>query len=339
MKVYLDCEKKFYKANLHCHTTLSDGSATPEQIKSEYMSRGYSVVAFTDHEHIVDNSYLTDDSFLAITGAELGVSSLGRGWKNAHDKQYAPTVHLCIYSFDPHNVITPYSSREKDNFGPEEVRDASTYDNQREKRIYSAEGINDLIRHVHENGFLISLNHTSWSLITAKDYLDYEGLDFVELYNTGCIKMGHPKDEITYNDFIKSGKRVFCTATDDNHNRRGFTDPRSDSFGGWVMINADSLDYSEIMNSLKSGNFYASEGPEIYSMTREGDTVTIKTSPVKRMFKLSDGRAASGKIAAEGEYITEASFKIDESMGLFRIRIEDEHGCSAYTQAYEVEID
>lgn len=39
----------YYKANLHCHTTLSDGKLTPEEIKEAYKSRGYQVVAFTDH--------------------------------------------------------------------------------------------------------------------------------------------------------------------------------------------------------------------------------------------------------------------------------------------------
>ena len=29
-------EGKFYKANLHCHTVISDGKLTKEQIKEEY---------------------------------------------------------------------------------------------------------------------------------------------------------------------------------------------------------------------------------------------------------------------------------------------------------------
>ena len=40
----------FYKANLHCHTTVSDGSITPEEIKNIYKGKGYSVVAYTDHD-------------------------------------------------------------------------------------------------------------------------------------------------------------------------------------------------------------------------------------------------------------------------------------------------
>ena len=42
-------EAGYYKANLYCHTTLSDGEFTPEQIKAAYQEQGYSIVAFTDH--------------------------------------------------------------------------------------------------------------------------------------------------------------------------------------------------------------------------------------------------------------------------------------------------
>ena len=36
-------EGKFYKANLHCHTVISDGKLTKEQIREEYRKRGYSI--------------------------------------------------------------------------------------------------------------------------------------------------------------------------------------------------------------------------------------------------------------------------------------------------------
>lgn len=40
---------RFYKANLHCHTTLSDGKMTAEEVKEYYLKNGYNIVAFTDH--------------------------------------------------------------------------------------------------------------------------------------------------------------------------------------------------------------------------------------------------------------------------------------------------
>ncbi len=63
MKKYLLPEKgKFYKANLHSHSTVSDGAWTPEQMKKEYMARGYSIIAYTDHNVMVDHSYLADEN-------------------------------------------------------------------------------------------------------------------------------------------------------------------------------------------------------------------------------------------------------------------------------------
>jgi len=44
MKKYLLPESgNFYKANLHCHSTFSDGKHTPEEIKKAYMDKGYSI--------------------------------------------------------------------------------------------------------------------------------------------------------------------------------------------------------------------------------------------------------------------------------------------------------
>ena len=49
MKQYLLSETgTFYRANLHCHTTCSDGKTTPEETKEAYKNEGYSIIAFTD---------------------------------------------------------------------------------------------------------------------------------------------------------------------------------------------------------------------------------------------------------------------------------------------------
>jgi len=61
MKHYLLPDQgQFYKANMHTHTTISDGKFTPEEIKQLYMEKGYSIVAYTDHEVMMSNNDLTD---------------------------------------------------------------------------------------------------------------------------------------------------------------------------------------------------------------------------------------------------------------------------------------
>ena len=58
----------FYKANLHTHSIYSDGTRTVEEIKRDYMAHGYSVVAFTDHDIMLDHSDLNEpEKFLALT--------------------------------------------------------------------------------------------------------------------------------------------------------------------------------------------------------------------------------------------------------------------------------
>jgi hypothetical protein len=35
-KILLDSSKNFYKGNMHCHSTLSDGDMTPSELKEAY---------------------------------------------------------------------------------------------------------------------------------------------------------------------------------------------------------------------------------------------------------------------------------------------------------------
>ena len=61
----------YYKSNLHCHSTISDGGWTVEQIKEEYAKRGYSIVAYTDHDIMYDQTHLCDENFVALKGYEM----------------------------------------------------------------------------------------------------------------------------------------------------------------------------------------------------------------------------------------------------------------------------
>ena len=48
-------EGKFYKANLHSHSVISDGRLTPEEMRDFYREHGYSVLAitrFSDHQRL-----------------------------------------------------------------------------------------------------------------------------------------------------------------------------------------------------------------------------------------------------------------------------------------------
>ncbi len=62
--------KRYFRGNLHTHTTRSDGGKTPEEAAAWYREHGYDFVAITDHGQRLDRQF--DGSILVIPGMELG---------------------------------------------------------------------------------------------------------------------------------------------------------------------------------------------------------------------------------------------------------------------------
>ena len=164
MRKYLLPETgNFYKANLHCHTTVSDGKLTPEEVKAEYMAKGYSVVAYTDHKLLVPHPELCDEGFVALNGYEYDALDDMRDRPINHVK----TCHVCL-------VATSPDITEKPN----------------EERVYSPELISRLMRDGRAAGFFVTYNHPAWSLEDLRDYSQYHGMHAMEMYNYSSYVSG-----------------------------------------------------------------------------------------------------------------------------------------------------
>ena len=55
---------KWYKANLHTHTTTSDGLQSPAEVAEAYRKAGYHVLVLSDHYKTNDVSGLSRKGFL-----------------------------------------------------------------------------------------------------------------------------------------------------------------------------------------------------------------------------------------------------------------------------------
>lgn len=336
----------FFKANLHCHSKLSDGGMTPQQIKEVYQAHGYSIVAFTDHELLHDNSALTDDRFLAITGYEIAASGPGAGTGVFNEEK---CVHLNLLSSDPHLVkhvcFHPDWCRWCDHDG--QAAQAEHF-GEILPHANTAEWVNRVIAEGREHGFLCAYNHPSWSCQNYEDFKDYEGLWGVELYNAGCDQAGNLDSAAVYDQILRQGKFPFPLATDDNHGGVSRVDlPSSDTCRGWVMVRAPRLDYPSVFAALARGDFYASTGPSFESLYCEDGILHVACSPVRRIFVNTAGRLtlrAYPKV--EGETITGAEIRFasrDESgvlttsaKGYLRVTIEDPAGHQAWSKALPI---
>ncbi len=314
MKKYLipSCGK-FYKANLHMHSTVSDGRMSPEEIKKAYKEKGYSIVAYTDHDWLVTHHELTDDSFLAITGVEIAFNdfthNIGRAMK---------TYHVNLLAKTPDISVCP----------PAEY-------------AYSQQAVNKFIERANKAGFLTSYNHPIYSMQNFSEYGELKGLWGVEVYNHIGAMDGLDENENAFSDLLRQNQKVVPLATDDSH----FSHT---CFGGWVMVKSEKLDYLSIMQALERGDMYSTTGPEIKELYFENGKVYVKTSPVKSIALVQERRHGKRHYANDGEFMTETVFDISEYLSenstpnlpcvpYIRLIITDEKGNKAYTRAYFME--
>jgi len=322
MKKYLiDPNKKWCKANLHCHTVLSDGCLTPEEIKERYMAHGYSVVAYSDHEILHDNSHLCDENFVALTAVEYSINDPAPFWRDEK------TIHINLFSRDPHNTYHPACSVR--NAGRYYERFKEEFRSDGYDRVYTTESINETIRRAKEAGFLVQLNHPNWSLNTREDYMAMEGLWSLEILNY-CTELetGAEYCPGIYEDMLNHGKRLFCSMGDDNHNG-GKGD--FGSYGGVTYIGVDRLNYEEVFSAMEKGNIYCSSGPRIHALYVEDDRVVVECDPATNVVFTSKNRRFWNRA---GEGLTKAEFSLKDSLEYFRITIFDDKGGRAHTRAY-----
>ena len=69
MKLFKD-NQPFYRANLHAHTTRSDGRLSPEECLRLYRGLGYDIVALTDHKKVTVPEDVPE-GMLHLPGVEL----------------------------------------------------------------------------------------------------------------------------------------------------------------------------------------------------------------------------------------------------------------------------
>ena len=330
MRYYLLPEEgKFYKANLHAHSTVSDGKNTPAQLKELYKSNGYSILAMTDHDVLVEHSELDDEDFLTLTSYEYAIVEK-KSWLEAK------TIEFNMFARDQHNTVqvcfSPNSLKENQKWRIPEIKHVG----EQIRKSFDIEFMQRVVDEANANGFLVSLNHPTCSFITPEFFGQLDGLFAMEIYNHDSYMCGYNEyNQSMYEDMLRRGKKISCIAADDCHGNLPDGHTHCGRYGGFVMIKADELKYDKIINALEKGDFYASTGPTIEELYVEDDTVHIKCSPAKEIAMLTCHRTFSGRrIAKEGEYFTEATFRFPKGQPHFRFDVIDERGHHANTRAY-----
>lgn len=317
-------QTQYFKANLHTHSSVSDGGMTPEEVKQAYKAKGYQILSLTDHRIIVDHSALNDADFLMLTGMEVDITPKTL-------TEIRGPYHLNLIAKRPDNLWSPIAA-------PTDSPYAAQMQWENMDLHCTPESINKMIAKANEKGFLVTYNHPVWSGHGYPAYASLEGLWAIELRNSACCEEGFQENNFqVHKDMLCLGKRLFPIGADDMHAYW------PDSLGqSWIMVGAEALDYDAVIKALEKGDFYMSCGPEINTLTVENGILKITCSGVKRICIESERRFANLVKAKDGQLLYEAEFDLTEwrkntasdPNACVRLTIFAEDGTYAATRGY-----
>lgn len=321
--------QKQYKANLHCHSTLSDGKRTPQELKEMYKRNGYSILAITDHEVPKSHNDLSDSEFLMLTGYECYIREDEHGAYDVYQRE----IHLNLFAKDPENETMICYNPCYCNYLNKEQQEALVKAGSERQREYNPAYINEYVQIAKDNGYLVAFNHPYWSLEMEADILQYEGLFSLEICNYGSFLENRLEyNGALYDKLLRSGKRMFCHSADDNHNWHPEGHPMCDSFGGFTMIMPEEFTYAGVIAAIEQGQMYSSMGPLFHEVSIDGDRLHVECSEVAQICVYFGSKSPVTVIAEEGKSLTEADFTIDARAPYVRVTIWDKYGRAADTR-------
>jgi hypothetical protein len=295
-------EGRFFRGGLHCHSNRSDGLLEPEDVVAAYREAGYNFICLSDHFEaeygwqITDTRHLRDEGFTTIVGAEL--SSAPWEERNAY---WVTAAGL------PLDFEAPPADHHAEAI--ERARDVGAF------VVMLHPGLNNL------------------PLAAADELPALDAVHAVEIYNHNMAAGAFPDGAhgaYMLDGLLEKGYRVLVNAGDDAH----FGHP-ADRFGGWVEVHCERLDPEALLDSLKAGRYYSTQGPSLRELLVDGKRLHVETSDAYAITLTGGGdRWLSGtaRTSEGGEPIAEADFDLSPFRGSYcRVTVVDSCGRRAWS--------
>lgn len=293
---------RFWRGNIHTHSNQSDGMLPTEGVIEAYKNAGYDFLQLS--EHYIDHFNWPINDTRAFRSNNF--TTLIGVELHAPETSAGELWHIVAAG-----LPLDFKPPRPDETGAQ------------------------LARRAREAGAFISIAHPAWAQLTLEDGLSIDSAHSVEVYNHGCAIENDRGDGLYLLDqLLNEGKRLSANATDDAH----FKTP--DHFGGWVNVKAQSLDPEVILQALKDGHFYSSQGPELHNITLDKKEINIACSPVDTITVVCGNSRTCVKT---GKAITSATFDLErlnhgwmlkKPSPWFRVTVLDHAGKRAWSNPF-----
>lgn len=256
---------RFWRGNLHTHSNLSDGALPLDRTVEAYKDAGYDFVQMS--EHFIDRYR----------------------WPLADTRQFRSNSFTTLLGAELHAMATSVgelwhivAAGLPIDFEPPAPEETGP----------------QLAARAAAAGAFIGIAHPAWSQLSIEDGHALEAAHAVEVYNHGCfVEVDRGDGWYLLDQLLRQGKRLTAFATDDAHFKS------DDAFGGWVHVKAEALDPDALLAALKAGDYYSSQGPQIYELAIDGDELWIACSPVDAIAVVGHNSRSAGR---HGRSISEA---------------------------------
>ena len=294
--------KKPLKTSLHLHSTTSDGRYSPQKVVELYATAGYDVVELSDHSKTNAMSKLDAKGMVLLSGMEM------------HPKiKRGNTWHLLA-------VNVPEDFPVQDKKTDQEAVDAAI-----------------------AAGGLVFAAHPYWGGFNAADCLNLKGISGIEVFNTACQQEGKGCSETIWDEMLDgySKRRITnAIAVDDMHN--GFNNNWCDIFGGWIMVMSKKRTREGVVDALKNGRWYSTQGPQFTRLSRNGDIIEAEFTPCVKAWGIGvkfNSKFFGPDVVKGEKTITSLRWDLSKIRKAWksldwqyvRIKITDEQGRSAWS--------
>jgi DNA polymerase III alpha subunit len=189
----------------------------------------------------------------------------------------------------------------------------------------------EVVNAINEAGGIAVLAHPNWSLNKPQDLIDLKGITATEIYNavSDAGQSMRPYSDYYIDICANAGAYPKIFATDDAHAYNG-----NDNRLGFIMVHASELTDEALVEAIKNGDFYATEGPELY-VKREGNKLIIDTSPCEIIGTMSNLSWDRDRVL-RGNDLTHFEYEIRHNEKWVRVEARDKYGKKAWSNIFVV---
>lgn len=261
-----------YKANLHTHTTYSDGTKPPHERIDEYYANGYKILSLTDHD--------TSNPLGPLLYPWSDLSSTNANWENRIPEVLGMVAVSGVEITAGRHLVSHFN-----DFVGEGSADEEYVLTQIEVRNGLAQFVHPGM-HTYDNPNIL----VSWY---ADKYKKFDCLVGMEVYNGRDL---FPRDRQFWDNVLMEtlpSKAVWAFGNDDNH-----VSSRSiDFLLSWNMFVLDNLSLDQVKHAYANGVFFACNKnsplaptpPTINSIELINDTLTVNASGYDKIVWIADG--------------------------------------------------